>query len=599
MIEISAPFSHVTCPCNPSNKRSQQKQRDMKAFVFCLLIGFASAHLGYQKESSAEKWCAMDSRGPKNLKRTNVNGKCNAYTVCDAPEMTLAYTSALAQNILPPVVINYQVHGFAKDDGSDPIVTAEHTNEQLAFMNEAYADAKMSFNSTLLVQKNSFNQAKTVVYGCTYEDILNKEFNLDCITPETGFGGDPEICSPNDGCFQITCSSVETCNSNCTTRNAIENNPECACFCIPEIFQCANSSIGNGICNPECNFMQRNWDGGDCCLANRTQKTCRDPSSPNPDWWGDELFKTSIGSSSIDHLNFYIANLGPNGKLLGVAHFPWMDGVYGMAAGIIMSSMAWGIQGPFLGDTAAHEAGHCFGLYHVFSGVSELKVWKPCEDICYESTPSLLTGDLIADTNPTPINYECNNPPPCPASQNGTDLACETCQLKPWTNTPYTNYMAYGDDSCLTHFTAQQHGRMRCYVDLAYQNWTTDAVTPGTIVVAPNVTSSCNTVTLTWAPPINRGTGTLSFVIQRTPPFVNGIKTVGGMAYTDDQVQVGSSYTYSVKAVTSRAAQYFSPASTVTVTSQCTSINPTTAEESTANSLVVTWITIACLLSKL
>jgi len=77
-----------------------------------------------------------------------------------------------------------------------------------------------------------------------------------------------------------------------------------------------------------------------------------------------------------------------------------------------------------------HEIGHSLGLYHVFRGISEV---ESCNDACLETEPSLETGDLCADTNPTPKYKYCRDPEP------GND----TCGRRHFKNTPFNNYMSY------------------------------------------------------------------------------------------------------------------------------------------------------------
>lgn len=60
-----------------------------------------------------------------------------------------------------------------------------------------------------------------------------------------------------------------------------------------------------------------------------------------------------------------------------------------------------------------------------------------CDSECLEIVPSMLTGDLCSDTNPTPTNYHCQDEVTHHKTCNGHNETVE------YSNTPFTNFMGY------------------------------------------------------------------------------------------------------------------------------------------------------------
>lgn len=99
-----------------------------------------------------------------------------------------------------------------------------------------------------------------------------------------------------------------------------------------------------------------------------------------------------------------------------------------------------------------HEAGHCLGLLHPYTGVSPT---PGCHEITGECSPGVFTelcwccGDAVCDTEPTPphlfINSGCT--------------ACVDDENNPVSLTACKNYMAGVSDNqsilCTDHFTAE------------------------------------------------------------------------------------------------------------------------------------------------
>jgi hypothetical protein len=153
-------------------------------------------------------------------------------------------------------------------------------------------------------------------------------------------------------------------------------------------------------------------------------------------WWK----KRRTGGYDELHLFFY-ETMG--GGLLGICTFPdilapidggpyYLDGCH-----VHGDSIPGGSLAPYdLGLTAVHEAGHWFGLFHVFQGSNNA---GGCAS----------DGDVIADT-PAQLTPTTD----CPA-----DNTKDTCPKKPGFDSIH-NFMDYSTDICLTEFTLGQEERM-------------------------------------------------------------------------------------------------------------------------------------------
>lgn len=141
----------------------------------------------------------------------------------------------------------------------------------------------------------------------------------------------------------------------------------------------------------------------------------------------ESAMKRSLHRGGTDALNLYTLNVP---GVLGWSTLPSSASSNLLNDGVVVrfTTLPGGTYvGYNSGDTAVHEVGHWFGLYHVFQG--------GC------TTP----GDYIGDTPAQAYaEYSCGFSDSCTAS--GTD--------------PVNNFMGYTPDSCMYTFTTGQATRM-------------------------------------------------------------------------------------------------------------------------------------------
>eukprot|EP00931_Biecheleriopsis_adriatica_P070567 TRINITY_DN4432_c0_g1_i2.p1 TRINITY_DN4432_c0_g1~~TRINITY_DN4432_c0_g1_i2.p1 ORF type:complete len:1178 (-),score=175.05 TRINITY_DN4432_c0_g1_i2:185-3718(-) len=408
-------------------------------------------HMAANERASSNQQRRLSVSGPEKLSMAIPS--CGV-TICDNPDLTQAYASSYTAKTL-----HYKVVNVVKDDGTRPLVTKEQIDHQQAYLNKGFAGTGITWELTEVHLKNSFVRERSVIVGCNPEKVGDGKCDSTCQHSKTG----------NDG-------------GDCDT----------------EKFTCAATKKGDGVCDPECNQAYNDFDGGDCCVEGTdTHFFCFDPKSSQRAYLSDTEYKVLLGITNDQHLTVHFAFWTTTG-LLGFATFPWDATVYGMLGGTMMNPNNYGTENN--SATLVHEFGHNLGLWHVHRGPSE----EDCGGPCFEKPgiPSATTGDLCSDTPPTPKDYECRQ------------SSREECGISDWPHAPYTNYMSYSPDGCLSVWSEQQIGRMHCYLDLKYKGWLEPvSQAPSQVPFAPTVLSSsasAGSMTMSWSPPVRLALGTSS-----------------------------------------------------------------------------------------
>uniref|UniRef100_A0A3Q3MW81 Pappalysin 2 n=1 Tax=Labrus bergylta TaxID=56723 RepID=A0A3Q3MW81_9LABR len=330
--------------------------------------------------------------------------------------------------------IRYRIVDLSNNNGGNPTVSQGQIQLQHRILTEAFRPYNISLDLSVHTVKNSSLRQRFILSNCRIGKIGNRHCDPECDHPRTGHdGGD---------CLRLG--------------------------------PCYNWKRQDGVCNMECNSIHYDYDDGDCCDPEVTDvlKTCFDPESPDRAYMSVKELKEELELSGTDTLNVFFASNSAREELAGAATWPWAKEALTHQGGMVLNPSYFGTMGHH--NTMIHEMGHILGLYHVFKGVSER---DSCDDPCQETTPSMETGDLCADTAPTPKSKACHDP----------GAVNDTCGVTTYQDTPYSNYMSYTDDNCTNHFTPNQVARMHCYLDLVYQKWLMDR-TPAPIPLPPMVT---------------------------------------------------------------------------------------------------------------
>ncbi|NXE66751.1 PAPP2 protein, partial [Calcarius ornatus] len=428
-------------------QRSFLEEAPRQAAGLALAAGFATPEecwTPFREGAFPQQWVLLAPPAP--VLRPLGPPACG-QTACDNVELVSHYNQHWPLRSWK--VARYRVVNLAEDDGGRPTVSWEQIWRQHRALSEAFRPYNISWQLSLLEVHNSSLRRRAVLLGCEPSKVGNERCDPECEHPLTGYdGGD---CRRPGRCFSW--------------------------------------KRRDGVCHMECNNMLDDFDDGDCCDPRATDvaRTCFDPDSPQRAYMSVKELKEALKLNSTHFLNIYFAS-SVREELAGAATWPWDKEALSHLGGVVLNPAYYGMPGHT--NTMIHEVGHVLGLYHVFKGVSER---ESCDDPCRETTPSMETGDLCADTAPTPKNKLCRDPDP----------TNDTCGQTHFTGTPFNNYMSYTDDECTNSFTPNQVARMHCYLDLVYQRWG-HSRKPAPIPMPPMVTGQTrDSLSIYWLPPIS------------------------------------------------------------------------------------------------
>ena len=188
----------------------------------------------------------------------------------------------------------------------------------------------------------------------------------------------------------------------------------------------------------------------------------------------DPIKRTAQGGADVwdpnSYLNFWVGIDASGNGILGYAQFPSS----GTAAddGIFINAIGWGnnpcytARGYNLGRSAVHEAGHYFGLIHIWGDDGSACTGDDFKSLTAVGSTCILPaglfnpigqGNTASDIGDTP--NQASQTTNCPSGVV-TD-ACDTTSP----GIMYQDYMDYTQDACYSMFTKKQAERMEWVID--------------------------------------------------------------------------------------------------------------------------------------
>ena len=358
------------------------------------------------------------------------------YDLCDIPSRVQEYVNEIESQEALPLVIRANIYVVANDDGSNPLIAPSTVLQQYDFISEVFSlKSKISFQTSVSLLNSTFLRERYLLPFCSFILIGNGDCDLNCNTSITSYdGGD--------------CLSPEN---------------------IPDPGTCALNRTDQS-CNMDCNIEQYLYDYGRCCALTEPVSSCHDPRSDRHAYiYEADVRSRGPSPAPLDAWNTYVAQYANCTWCGAISTMPFYYNPGNLdAQGSIFNYHLVSAAGL----VPVHEAGHTFGLWHVWRG-SFTEGGSDCNDPCFEGVQyplgqvgSATVGDLCPDTRPSQVTFVCADPA-------GSD-----CAGNAWADTPVHNAMGFSyldpSTTCITPdsaFSTWQAARMRCYAREVYESW--------------------------------------------------------------------------------------------------------------------------------
>ncbi len=290
-------------------------------------------------------------------------------------------------------------------------------DEKFALRFNQYQQDKINPSTKSLLSCNNTNSVvvPVAVHYFSPVDCTNKQCLLDAAYAQISVLNESFSASNNDLSYY-----TDDLNNSCPSSYPLSRAPQigegtCIQFCLATENHPPNSGLSDG--EPAITMNQHTW-----------------PSS---------------GTMWSGYLNIFVsdgASAGQSGSTLGISALPgnadgdgfWVNHtVFGGPNFSCISGVEINGHSNFdLGRTAVHEAGHYFGLYHVFQG-------SDCDDDDSDPPGPIFVNDTPAQNAP---HYGCPSVSSCADAPSSCTGAYDN----------FYSFMDYSNDDCMVMFTADQ-----------------------------------------------------------------------------------------------------------------------------------------------